>query len=83
MLVRLFAGCTQTPTRKKSQTFKDHNHLLAVGGGRAETLAKGHPQKVGLKSPQRECALFRSPANFLAKIGAAERECRCLEFASL
>jgi hypothetical protein len=75
---RLFAGRCMRATRKKSQSFKDHNHLLAVGGGRADTPPKGHPYKVGLESP--ESSLFRSTANFLAKIGA---ECRYLEFASL
>ena len=43
MPVRLFAGWSPAPTRKNSPSFKDHNHLLAVGGGPAHTLPKGHP----------------------------------------
>jgi hypothetical protein len=53
-------------TRKKSPSFEEHNHLLlAVGVGPADTLAKGHPQKVRLQSP--ESGLFRSTATSLPR----------------
>src|SRR5215213_6022516 len=80
----LFAGRCARVTRKKSPTFKffdlqrkDRNHLLAArGGGAADTVPKGHPQKIGLEEAS-EGSPFQSSASFLAKIGAAG--CRCLE----
>src|SRR5215213_4534 len=70
----LFAGRCARVTRKKSPTFKffdlqrkDRNHLLAArGGGAADTVPKGHPQKIGLEEAS-EGSPFQSSASFLAK----------------
>jgi hypothetical protein len=70
-----------TNAQKVSQPFKDHNHLLAVGEGGAETVPKGHPQKVGLEAS--ESSLFQSSESFLAKKIGAAAGCRCLKFASV
>jgi hypothetical protein len=79
MPVRLFARWCEEQPAKSLQPFKYHNHL-DVGEGGAETVPKGHPQKVGLEAS--ESRLFQSSASFLAKIGAAAG-CRCLKFASV
>jgi len=68
MPLGLFAGRSRTPTRKKSPTFEDRDRPRFVGGGGADTLAKGHLHELGLESP--ESGLFRSTANPLAKVGA-------------
>ena len=54
MPLGLFAGRSRTPTRKKSPTLEDRDGPRFVGGGGADTLAKGHLHELGLEDPQRE-----------------------------
>ena len=72
MPLGLFAGCSRTPTRKKSQIFKE-TATASSGWEQAEKVRcrKGAALKPGLEAS--ENSLFRSPASFLAKMGAAGR----------